>query len=125
MKPIGRKRWAIAEGHIPSWSKNPEPEFLSHEATCLLNVFKDETNVESTIFFSDGGPVGPYRITKPAGRTKHIRFNNIEDPETIFRQTQYLSVIEYEVPTVVQETRLDSRQAEDALLSVIAHSDRG
>jgi hypothetical protein len=27
--PIGRKRWAIAEGYIPSQSHGPEPEITS------------------------------------------------------------------------------------------------
>ena len=34
--------------------------------------------------------------------------------------TPYASVIESDVPIVVQHTRLDSRQAENALLSTIA-----
>jgi hypothetical protein len=28
---IGRKHWAIAEGHIPGQSQGPEPAMLSHE----------------------------------------------------------------------------------------------
>ena len=36
------------------------------------------------------------------------------------RDTDYSSVIESDVPIVVQHTRLDSRQAESALLSTIA-----
>ena len=38
------------------------------------------------------------------------------------RDTDYASVIESGVPIVVQHTRLDSRQAENALLSTIAHA---
>ncbi|MBW4422581.1 MAG: hypothetical protein KME13_25770 [Myxacorys californica WJT36-NPBG1] len=70
--------------------------------------------------FSDREPVGPYRVTVPARRTKHLRFNDLSDPELIPRDTDYASVIESNVPIVVQHTRLDSRQAENALLSTIA-----
>jgi hypothetical protein len=65
--------------------------------------------------------VGPYEVTVPARRTKHTRFNELEDPESIPRDTPYSSVIESDVPIVVQHTRLDSRQAENALMTTIAY----
>ena len=120
--PIGRKRWALAEGYIPGWSNGPEPQFTSHETACLLNASDEEAHVEITVFFSDREPVGPYRLTVPARRTKHVRFNQLEDPEPIPADTDYASVIESDVPIVVQHTRLDSRQAENALLSTIAYA---
>ncbi len=121
-KPIGHRRWAIAEGYIPGWSNGPEPQFTSHESACLLNASDEEAHVEITVFFSDREPVGPYRITVPARRTLHLRFNELKDPETIPTDTDYASVIESDVPIVVQHTRLDSRQAENALLSTIAYA---
>ncbi len=45
------------------------------------------------------------------------------DPEPVPLGTNYASVIEFDVPIVVQYTRLDSRQAENALLTTIAYSD--
>ncbi len=120
--PIGRKRWAIAEGYIPSWSNGPEPQFTSHETACILNTSGQEVHVQITIYFSDKEPVGPYRITVPARRTLHVRFNELDDPEPIPKDTDYASVIESDVPVVVQHTRLDSRQAENALLSTVAYA---
>jgi hypothetical protein len=120
--PIGQRRWAIAEGYIPSWSNGPEPQFTSHETACLLNAGDQEAHVEITIFFSTRDPIGPYRITVPARRTLHQRFNEFEDPEPIPTDTDYASVIESDVPIVVQHTRLDSRQAENALLSTVAYA---
>lgn len=38
-------------------------------------------------------------------------------------ETEYASVIESDVPIVVQHTRLDSRQAENALLTTMAFPD--
>jgi hypothetical protein len=61
-------------------------------------------------------------VLVPAGRTKHLRFNDLNDPEPIPRGTDYASVIESDVPIVVQHTRLDSRQDANALLSTIAYS---
>jgi hypothetical protein len=122
IEPIGRRRWAIAEGYIPGNSHGPEPQMTSHETACILNTSEREAHVEITIFFSDREPVGPYRVTVPARRTKHLRFNELRDPQPIPRETDYASVIEADVPIVVQHTRLDSRQDANALLSTIAYA---
>jgi hypothetical protein len=119
-QPLGRKHWAVAEGYIPGSSNGPEPEMTSHESVSILNTSEEDAHIEITIFFSDREPVGPYRVTVPARRTKHVRFNNLQDPEPIPKATEYASVIESDVPVVVQHTRLDSRQAENALLSTVA-----
>jgi hypothetical protein len=119
-KEIGKRQWAIPEGYIPNWSNGPKPQMVSHEAVCILNTSEKEANVEITIYFEEKNPVGPYKITIPAKRTKHIRFNNLKDPEPIPRDTNYSSILTSDVPIVVQHTRLDSRQSENALLSTIA-----
>jgi len=120
--PIGYTRWAIAEGYVPGWSNGPKPQFTSHETACLLNTSDEDAHVEIKVFFSDREPAGPYRLTVPARRTKHVRFNELEDPEPIPVDTDYASVIESDVPIVVQHTRLDSSQAENALLSTKAYA---
>ncbi len=120
--PIGATRWAIAEGYVPTWSQGPEPEMTSHETACLLNTSDQDAHVRITIYFSDMEPVGPYRVTVPARRTRHVRFNDLSHPEPIPRGADYASVIESDVPVVVQHTRLDSRQAENALMTTIAYA---
>ncbi len=120
---IGRTRWAVAEGYIPGWSHGPSPQMESHETVCLLNASDRDAHVAITIFHPDREPTGPYRVTVPARRTFHLRFNNLTDPEPIARDADFSSVIESDVPIVVQHTRLDSRQAELALLSTVAYSE--
>lgn len=122
MQPIGKLRWAIAEGHIPLSTGQTDPRLVSHETACLLNASDRAANVEITVFYTDRDPVGPYKISVPARRTLHLRFNDLQDPEPIRADTDYASVIESDVPIVVQHTRLDSRHAELALLSTIAFS---
>ena len=119
---IGARTWAIAEGYIPAWSNGPEPEFTSHETACILNANDADAHVEITIYFSDREPAGPYRIEVGARRTKHVRFNELNDPEPIPRGTDYASVIVSDVPIVVQHTRLDSRQDANALITTIAYA---
>ena len=121
--PIGQKRWAIPEGYIPTFSHGQEPEMTSHETACLLNTSDDDAHVKITIYFSSREPAGPYQVTVPANRTKHVRFNDLENPETIPRGTDYASLIESDVPIVVQHTRLDSRQNANALLTTIAYTE--
>jgi hypothetical protein len=117
---VGVKEWVIAEGYIPEESHGPEPQMTSHETVCILNACDQDANVEITIYYSDREPVGPYRVIVPARRTRHVRFNNLRDPEPIPRGTDYSSVIRSNVPIVAQHTHLDSRQAKNALLSTMA-----
>ena len=117
---LGRTKWAIPEGYIPAYSNGPQPEMLSHETACLLNTSDQPAEVRIMIYFSDRDPVGPYTLVVPPRRTRHVRFNDLTAPEPIPRGTDYASVISSDVPIVVQHTRLDSRQAENALITTIA-----
>lgn len=123
MRALGKKTWVIAEGYIPEYGTGKEPEFTSHETACILNTSNEDAQVELTIYFSDKDPVGPYKVTVEAQRTKHLRFNDLKDPAPVPLGTDYACVIESSVPVVVQHTRLDSRQAENALLTTIAYSE--
>lgn len=119
---LGQRTWVIAEGHIPSGGHGDSPALESHETACILNTSDTDAHVEITVFFTDREPVGPYRVTVPARRTRHQRFNDLTEPEPVPRDTDFATVLRSDVPVVVQHSRLDSRQAELALLSTIAWS---
>ncbi|MES1154906.1 MAG: sensory rhodopsin transducer [Pseudorhodoplanes sp.] len=121
MHDIGKTRWAIPEGYIPSQSISQERALLSHETACILNANGKDAKVKLTVFFANRDPV-IYKVTVPARRTLHLRFNDLTDPEPVPLDTDYASVFESDVPIVVQHTRLDSRRAEIALLSTIAYA---
>lgn len=120
MEGIGKTRWAIAEGYIPPASTGGSRQLTSHETACLLNAGDRAAQVRITVFFADREPAGPYRVTVGARRTLHLRFNDLREPEPIPVDTDFASLFESDVPIVVQHTRLDSRQAELALLSTLA-----
>ena len=122
MESIGRKRWAIAEGYIPSQSSFTDRALISHETACILNAGDQEAHIVLTIFFADREPVGPYRVKVGARRTLHLRFNDLTEPAPVPRDTDYSSVFESDVPIVVQHTRLDARLAEVSLLSTTAYA---
>ncbi|HRK94721.1 MAG TPA: sensory rhodopsin transducer [Rhodospirillales bacterium] len=119
-EPIGKLRWAIAEGYIPPSSTGESREMVSHETVCILNAADSDADVRITVYFTDREPVGPYRMTVPARRTRHFRFNEFSDPEPVPVNTDFASVIESSVPIVVQHTRLDSRQSALALMTTMA-----
>ncbi|MCO5165608.1 MAG: sensory rhodopsin transducer [Planctomycetes bacterium] len=122
-RAIGRRRWAIPEGYIPAWSTGPEPQMTSHETLCLLNASDEDAHLELMVFFEGRDPCGPYRLTLPARRTKHVRLNELQDPEPLPRDTDFATVVESDQPIVVQHTRLDSRQAANALMTTLAFAD--
>ena len=121
MDGIGRKRWAIAEGYIPSESSFSDRALISHETACILNAGERDAHVALTVFFANRDPVA-YRLTIPARRTLHLRFNDLTNPE-VPRDTDFSSVFESDAPIIVQHTRLDSRHAEVSLLSTTAYSE--
>lgn len=124
MKAVGAKLWAVAEGCIPPTSTGDTRELTSHETLCLLNAGDRDAHLAITVFFAGREPAGPYRVTVPARRTLHLRFNDLRDPEPVPAGTDFASVIESDEPVVVQHTRLDSRQPALALMSTMAFSGR-
>ena len=121
MDAIGRRCWVIAEGYIPGNSMaGADRTLVSHETACILNTGSTPARIQMMLFFTDRDPAGPYEIEVGARRTVHMRFNDLTEPEAVPRDTSYASVIESDVPVVVQHTRLDSRAAEIALLSTMA-----
>ena len=123
MKAYGHQWWAIPEGYIPGWSHGPAPAMTSHDTICILNTGDTDAQIQLTIYFEGRDPAGPYLLDVPARRTRHLRLNDLHDPESIPVETAFSTVIESDVPVIVQYTRLDSRQAENALLSTIAYGE--
>jgi hypothetical protein len=121
MDAIGRTRWAIAEGYIPSQSVSSDRALVSHETACILNAGDRDATITLTVFYADREPV-VYRVAVKARRTLHLRFNDLTVPAPIPLDTDFSSVFESDVPIVVQHTRLDSRRAEISLLSTTAYA---
>lgn len=120
MSALGARRWVIADGYIPEWGRGPRPELTSHDAACILNTGPRDARIRLTVFFEEREPV-EYAVSVGARRTLHQRFNELRDPEPIPAGVGYAYLVESDVPVVVQHTRLDSRQAANALISTIAY----
>lgn len=120
LAPLGARHWAIAEGFIPEDSTGPAPQMTSHETACILNSGPEPAHVQVLIYFADRSPMGPFELEIPSQRTLHMRFNELGEG-AIPRGRDFASVFVSDVPVVVQHTRLDSRQAANALLSTVAY----
>jgi len=121
MKSLGATHWAIAEGYIPGWSNGPSPQMESHETCCVLNAGANDAHVALTLYFQDREPVGPYRVVVPARRTLHLRFNDLQDPAPVPRETPFATLVSSDVPIIVQHTRLDSRQPANSVMTTMAY----
>ncbi len=121
---VGHRVWGIAEGYIPGRSFSQQPELVSHEAACIVNASDETASIELTLYFEDREPAGPYRLEVAPPRTRHMRFNDLAEPERVPRDTPYSSVFRSSAPIVVQNTRLDSRDPHIALLSTLAADSR-
>ena len=67
MEAIGRRRWAIPEGYIPSESSYSDRELVSHETACILNAGERDAHVAITIFLPIGSQSGRIASPWPAG----------------------------------------------------------
>ncbi|MEP6886893.1 MAG: sensory rhodopsin transducer [Nitrospirales bacterium] len=85
MENVGHTRWAIAKAISHLNSHGPEPQFTSHETACLLNVSDRDAQIQMTVFYSGPGLGGTLSHHGTARRTRHIRFNDLTDPEPLPR----------------------------------------
>jgi len=123
MDAIGRKRWAIAEGHIPSQSSFTDRALISHETACILNAAAASRTLRSPSSLPTAIRSAPTGLRYRRGALLHLRFNDLTEPSPVPRDTDFSSVFESDVPIVVQHTRLDSRHAEVSLLSTTAYGE--
>lgn len=121
--PIGRTRWAISGGDVPVESTGPEPEMVSRDEVCLLNVGEEMATAELTLHYADGRKAGPYSLSVAAERVRHVRVNDLIDPYAPPLGEAYGIVVEATAPIVVQFTRQDTRQTENATLSTVVYGE--
>ncbi|MFC0214558.1 sensory rhodopsin transducer [Paenibacillus chartarius] len=116
----GDKLWIIPDGYIPEISSGT---LTSHESICVLNTASEDAHLEITIFFEDRDPIEGIAETVPGRRTRHIRTSGLKNNagEAIPVGVPYAIEVKSDVPIIVQYSRLDSTQAENALMSVMAY----
>ena len=111
---IGRFRWAISAGCAPSRGSGREPLLCSRDQLALLNTGDNLASARLHVLYAAHGEVGPFRIGIAPRRLRNVRINDLIFPETVRLDEPYGLLIESDVPIVVQFTRQDTRQRENA-----------
>ncbi|MBD2845622.1 hypothetical protein IDH44_10515 [Paenibacillus sp. IB182496] len=115
----GEKHWIIPDGYIPEISSGV---LESHESICVLNAGREDALLTITIFYEDRDPLEEIAVFVPARRTKHIRTKELQaGGVAIPHGVPYAIEVVSDVPVVVQYSRLDATQAENALMTTMGY----
>jgi hypothetical protein len=119
-KQIGAKVWLIPDGYYPADSSG---RFPSHEAICVLNPGAADAALTITLYFEDRPKLAGFRASCPAERTRHIRMDQIKDGDGrgVPVGVPYAMMVESDVEIIVQYSRMDTSQAEMALMTTMAY----
>jgi hypothetical protein len=117
---LGRKTWVLPGGHIPPHSTGPEPAHTSYDQLSILNTQPKPAQLTLSIYYSGQPLVGPYWLEVPARRIKHIRLNELIDPLPLPLDVPFSCLIEASVPVLVQFTRQNTTQREQAGYTTLA-----
>jgi hypothetical protein len=117
----GAKTWYIPDAYYPEGGT--AGPYVSHEAVCALNTGGQDAHIRLTLYFEDREPMSGFEAVCTAGRTHHIRLDKLKDTDGkgIPRGVPYAIVAESDCDVVVQYSRLDTTQAEMALMTVMAY----
>ncbi|MEV6694431.1 sensory rhodopsin transducer [Micromonospora sp. NPDC051196] len=122
MAQLGARMWVVPGGRVPFDGTGPEPEYTSFDQLCVLNTGDAEADLRLDFYYEDTEPVGPYRLVVGARRIRHVRVNDLIDPEAVRLDRPYGCVLRSPVPVVVQFLRQDTRlPGAVALATTMAH----
>ena len=114
-KSAGSKNWYIPDAFYPVKSNG---EYPSHESICVLNTGDTDANIEITLYFEDSERLEGFNAICRAQRTHHIRMDRIVsiDGKSVPRGVPYAVVVSSDTDIIVQYSRIDTTQAEMALM---------
>ena len=115
----GKKTWLIPDAFYNSQSTGE----VSHEAVCVLNTSDEDAAISLTLYFEDRDKMDGFESHCRASRTHHIRMDKLRSKSgaTVPMDVPYAILVESSVEVVVQYSRLDTSQAEMALMTTVAY----
>jgi hypothetical protein len=119
-KAYGKKVWLFADGY---WDSHSTGLYPSHESVCVLNTSKEDAVIKMTLYFEDREKMEGFVSFCKAERTHHIRMDKLlnEDGQPVPIDVPYAILLESNVDVVCQYSRLDSAQAEMALMTTMGY----
>lgn len=119
-KAYGKRTWLIADGF---WHSKSNGLFPSHEAICAVNTSDRDAKLKITLFFEDENELGGFTAFCPTRRTNHIRMDKLisSTSKPVPIDKPYAMLIESDTEIVIQYSRMDTSQAEMALMTTMAY----
>ncbi len=119
-KVVGSRTWYIPDAYYPVESSGKYP---SHEAICVLNPGPRDAVLEITLYFEDREKMGGFRAVCKAERANHVRLDMIKNDrgEGVPRGVPYAIMVRSDVEVIIQYSRMDTSQAEMALMTTMAY----
>ncbi|MFC5824083.1 sensory rhodopsin transducer [Nonomuraea insulae] len=117
--PGTRHTWWFPDGDLPEPVEGDR--FVSHEALIVLNPAKQSSRLRLTFYWTDRPPTSfDHDIVVEGERVRCLRLDRLQDlgiDFTIPFRTQYAIRLDSSVPVFCQYGRLDSVQANLALMA--------
>jgi hypothetical protein len=116
----GAKMWMVPDAYYPATST--QGAYVSHESVCVLNTSNQDAKIHLTLYFEDRDKMDSFEAVCKAERTHHIRLDKLMDANGngVPRGVPYAILVQSDCDIVVQYTRLDTTQAELALMTAMA-----
>ena len=104
-------KWYIPDAYLHSRGTG---YFTSHEGCAFINETDRDAHVRFTFYFQDREPMTGYTSVVPARRTKHARFDLMENDkgEPVPMNVGYAVVVESDMDMPVQFSHCDTSQPE-------------
>jgi len=120
MNEYGSKVWMLGDGYYPADSVGMK----SHESVCALNTTAQPAQLKLTLYFEDCAPMTGFAYTVAAQRCAHIRMDALKNDagEGVPTDVPYAILLESDTPVAVQYSRMDTRQAEMALMTTMGYA---
>ena len=117
----GSKTWFVADCFWPEITT--EGHYVSQEAICVLNTQAQDAHIRLTLYFEDRAPMEGFEALCPARRTHHVRLDKLTGAKGnhIPMGVPYAVMVQSDVPVIVQYSRLDTTQANESLMTTMAH----
>ncbi len=122
MKKLGKNTWLIPDMYWPEITS--KGHYVSHESICVLNLSKKDAKIAIDLFFEDRAPIKGLKSSCGIQRTHHIRMDALKNASgelAVPRGVPYAAVVKSSTPIVVQYTRVDTTQKENALMTTMAY----
>lgn len=120
-KAMGHTTWFIPDCYWPEITT--AGHYVSHESICVLNTGDADAQLSITLYFEDRAPMEGFGAVCGAQRTHHVRMDKLKDKEgaAVPMGVPYAAMVVSSAPIIVQYSRLDTTQPNEAMMSTIAH----